>query len=143
AALRRLGFDGDDTNILVKAKDQAPQLLHAATSASSMWAANAATVSPSADTADGRVHITPANLISQFHRSLEPPATSAMLQTIFPESAGFTHHAPLPAATRFADEGAANHLRLTPDHGAPALEIFVYGYDPDQPTSESCRAGEH
>ena len=48
-------------------------------SASSMWTANAATVSPGADTADGRVHFTPANLVSQFHRTLESTATARLL----------------------------------------------------------------
>ena len=37
-------------------------LLAAALSASAMWAANAATVSPAPDTADGRCHLTVANL---------------------------------------------------------------------------------
>ena len=40
-------------------------------SASSMWAANAATVTASIDSKDHKVHITPANLISNAHRSFE------------------------------------------------------------------------
>ncbi len=133
AALRRLGFAGTDTDVLRGAAADAPVLLAACSSASAMWAANAATVSPGADTADGRVHFTPANLVSQFHRSLEPPTTAAVLRAIFPDEAHFAHHAPLPAAAAFADEGAANHTRLCVDHGSPGVELFVYGrvaYDP-------------
>ena len=52
-----------------------PAVLAACYSASSMWTANAATVSPSADTQDGRIHFTPANLTNKFHRSLEPEVT--------------------------------------------------------------------
>jgi len=89
------------------------------------WAANAATVSPSADTADGRVHFTPANLVSQAHRSLEVETTGRVLRTIFAEPNHFAHHAPVTAV--WGDEGAANHLRLAPRHGEPGVEAFVYG----------------
>lgn len=129
AALRSLGFDGNDDTVLSRAIREAPELLAACASTSSMWAANAATVSPSADTADGRVHISPANLVSQFHRSLEAAATTAILRQIFADPARFVVHDPLPSATGFADEGAANHMRLAPAHGRPGIEIFVYGRD--------------
>ena len=69
STLRQLGFSGSDTQILQKAAQQAPSLLANVSSASSMWVANAATVSPSADTADGKVHFTVANLNAKFHRS--------------------------------------------------------------------------
>ena len=128
--LRRLGFIGSDAEILLAAHQRAPDLLHAVTSASSMWAANAATISPSPDTADHRVHITPANLIAQFHRSLETQHTAKIIRAIFNAPAHFAHHDPLPASPRFGDEGAANHLRLAPDHHTPGLEIFVFGDDP-------------
>src|SRR5262245_61423098 len=96
--LRRLGFGGSDADILRKARDADPVLLSSVCSSSSMWAANAVTVSPSPDTEDGKVHFTPANLISQFHRSIEAPTTARVLKAIFPESAGcFVHHPPLPA----------------------------------------------
>lgn len=127
SALRRLGFAGDDARVLADAAREAPELLSAVASTSSMWAANAASVSPAADTADGRVHLTPANLISQFHRSLEPMATGRLLARIFPDSDRFAHHDPLPAALPFADEGAANQLRLCPAHGDRGLEVFVFG----------------
>jgi succinylarginine dihydrolase len=92
-----------------------------------MWTANAATVSPSADTRDGRVHFTPANLLSQFHRSLETAATAPILQRIFTDEAHFVHHPPLPAAWPLADEGAANHMRLSAAHGQSGVEVFTFG----------------
>ena len=96
----------------------------AAMSASAMWAANAATVSPGPDTGDGRCHLTVANLRSMPHRSHEWPATLAQLQIAF-EGSSFAVHAPVPPA--FGDEGAANHMRVAPRHGEPGIEIFVYG----------------
>lgn len=128
ATLRRLGFAGDDAAVLEQAARQAPQLLLACSSASAMWAANAATVSPSADTADGRIHFTPANLVSQFHRSLEPPFTARLLQTLFADPAHFVHHPWLPAHPLFGDEGAANHSRFCAEYGAPGVAMFVYGH---------------
>ena len=101
-----------------------PVLAANAMSASAMWAANAATVSPAPDTGDGKCHLTVANLRTMPHRSHEWPATLAQLQLAF-ESAEFSVHNPVPAA--FGDEGAANHMRLAPAHGEPGVEIFVYG----------------
>ena len=92
-----------------------------------MWVANAATVSPSADTADGRVHFTPANLVSHFHRSIEAPTTTRVLRAIFADKTHFAVHDPLPAAPQLGDEGAANHTRLAGADGAPGVEFFVYG----------------
>jgi succinylarginine dihydrolase len=92
-----------------------------------MWTANAATVSPWADTADARVHFTPANLTSTLHRSIEAPTTARVLRAVFPEGRHFAHHRPLPAGPALADEGAANHTRLCSDYGAPGVELFVYG----------------
>src|SRR3954468_21899022 len=115
--LRRLGFTGSDADILRKLHKEDPMLLAAVSSSSAMWTANAATVSPSADCADGRVHFTPANLLTQFHRSLEPETTSAILKAIFADAAHFAHHPPLPASNHFADEGAANHMRLSSASG--------------------------
>lgn len=125
--LRRLGFGGSDTELLARALREAPELFCAASSSSSMWAANAATVCPSADAADGRVHFTPANLSANLHRSLEPAATAAVLRLLFPESGPFVHHEPLPAGAALCDEGAANHLRLAPAHGRPGVQVFVFG----------------
>lgn len=127
AVLRRLGFAGSDAAIIERAWREEPRLLAAAYSASSMWAANAATVSPSADTADGRVHFTPANLLTQLHRSIEAPQTAAILKEVFRDESAFAHHDPLPASGWLADEGAANHARLCDAYDAPGIEIFVYG----------------
>jgi succinylarginine dihydrolase len=105
--------------------EQAEPILAAnAMSASAMWAANAATVSPGPDTADGKCHLTVANLRTMPHRSHEWPATLAQLQVAF-GSGAFAVHGPVPPA--FGDEGAANHMRLAPAHGEPGIEIFVYG----------------
>ncbi len=127
ATLRRLGFAGSDTQIIAAAYRQAPRVFAACCSASAMWTANAATVSPSADSADGRVHFTPANLVNKFHRSLEPETTSAILGAVFADPERFAHHPPLPANDAFGDEGAANHTRLCGAYGDPGVELFVYG----------------
>ena len=96
-----------------------------AMSASAMWAANAATVSPAPDTADGRCHLTVANLRTMAHRSHEWPGTLAQLRLAFANSQAFAVHGPVPPA--FGDEGAANHMRLAPRHGEAGVELFVYG----------------
>ena len=101
-----------------------PTLAANAMSASAMWAANATTVSPAPDTADGKCHLTVANLRTMPHRSHEWPATLAQLRVAFGSDA-FAVHGPVPPA--FGDEGAANHMRLTAAHGEPGIEIFVYG----------------
>ena len=88
---------------------------------------NAATVSPSPDTADGRVHFTPANLVSHFHRSLEAPTTTAILRAIFSDTQHFVVHDALPNAPQLGDEGAANHTRFAVDATSPGVEFFVYG----------------
>jgi succinylarginine dihydrolase len=95
-----------------------------ALSASPMWAANAATVSPAPDTADGRCHLSVANLVTMPHRSHEWSETLAQLHLAFADPA-FAVHGPVPAP--FGDEGAANHMRLAPGHDAPGVEVFVYG----------------
>jgi succinylarginine dihydrolase len=126
--LRAAGLEGDDADVLARAAREMPALLETVTSASSMWAANAATISPAADTADGAVHVTPANLASSPHRAIESPATSRALAKLLPESAGFVHHVALPPHLR--DEGAANHLRLRAP-GEAGVEAFVFGRDGD------------
>mgnify|MGYP006188642955 FL=1 len=125
--LRKLGFSGDDASVIHQAAAAAPGLLRACCSASSMWVANAATVSPSGDTEDTKVHITPANLPSQLHRSIEGAVTSVILKRVFSEERFFEHHDPLPPNLYCADEGAANHIRLCSNHGEPGLEVFVFG----------------
>ncbi|MDE2366337.1 MAG: N-succinylarginine dihydrolase [Betaproteobacteria bacterium] len=125
--LRKMGFSGGDAAVIRQAAAAAPGLLRACCSASSMWVANAATVSPGADTEDGKVHITSSNLPSQFHRSIEPPVTASVLRRVFSDERYFVHHDPLPPNSYCADEGAANHMRVCPDHGDTGLEIFVFG----------------
>ncbi len=135
-ALRALGFIGSDADIIRRAAIDAPQILAACSSAAAMWAANAATVSPSVDTPDGRVHFTPANLVSHFHRALEAPTTTRVLRAIFADAARFAVHDPLPAAPQVGDEGAANHVRLSAKADARGAEMFVYGraaYDTSAP----------
>ena len=125
--LQSSGFEGTREAIIAAAAREAPHLLKAAYSASSMWAANAATVSPSADTADGRLHLTPANLSTMLHRSIEHTQTQQMLSRIFNNPNLFRVHQALPQHRIFSDEGAANHVRLCAAHGAPGVELFVYG----------------
>ncbi|MCY4263576.1 MAG: N-succinylarginine dihydrolase [Gammaproteobacteria bacterium] len=127
--LRQLGFCGsNEEEVLSQAGQKAPHLLAAACSASSMWVANAATISPFADTADGNTHLTPANLCSMFHRSIEPCVTGRVLRAVFADSS-FRHHPPLPAGAHFADEGAANHTRFCSDYDSAGVSLFVYGDD--------------
>lgn len=126
-ALRQIGFSGTDAQVLEKAFRQAPQLLSAASSASAMWVANAATVSPSTDSDDGRVHFTVANLNNKYHRALEAPCTGALLRAIFRDTDHFCVHDALPQVSLFGDEGAANHNRFSRDYGEPGVQLFVYG----------------
>ena len=139
--LRALGFSGDDADAVAMAAYGAdPRLFASAMSASSMWTANAATVSPAPDTTDGRCHLTTANLSRMPHRSLEAAATEAQLRVAFAHPS-FAVHAAVPAA--FGDEGAANHMRLCPAHDAPGVEVFVYGEDGGTfPARQSRRASE-
>jgi succinylarginine dihydrolase len=116
AWLEKLGTDMESAE---------PHMRAAAMSASSMWAANAATVSPAADTADGKCHLTAANLVTMPHRSHEWPHTIRQLRIAFADGAHFSVHDAIPAP--FGDEGAANHMRLCDHHGAPGIEVFVYG----------------
>ncbi|WP_248806952.1 N-succinylarginine dihydrolase [Pseudomonas sp. MWU13-2100] len=127
AALRSLGFTGSDAQVIERAAKQAMPLLVASCSASSMWVANAGTVSPSADTADGRVHFTAANLNCKYHRSIEHPTTSRVLAAMFADSKHFAHHPALPAVAQFGDEGAANHTRFCREYGEAGVEFFVFG----------------
>jgi succinylarginine dihydrolase len=107
------------------AADAPDSILPAAYSASSMWAANAATVSPAPDTADGRCHLTVANLRTMPHRSHEWADTHSQLRLAFSDSEHFQVHRPVPPA--FGDEGAANHMRIASRHEDKAVEVFVYG----------------
>ena len=143
--LRRAGFTGTDKQVFEAAWTQAPRLMKNCLSASSMWAANAATVSPSADSADGRLHLTPANLSTMVHRSIEHPQTQRALETAFPFAAV---HSALAEQSVFADEGAANHVRLCDERGGQGVELFVYGRDgyaasrPGYPARQTLQASQ-
>lgn len=125
--LRSLGFSGDDQSLLEAAYKENPALLRAAFSSSAMWMANSATVAPSCDSQDKKVHFTPANLLYYPHRSIETAATARDLMHLFPAETGFVHHAPLLRSDGFSDEGAANHTILTSRHGFKGIHLFVFG----------------
>ncbi len=127
ATLRALGFTGSDAEVVTRASKEAPAVFFSTLSASSMWSANAATVSPGANTDDGRVHFTPANLNNKFHRSIEHPQTSRTLRAVFADERHFAHHDALPGCPQFGDEGAANHTRFCRAYGERGVEMFVYG----------------
>jgi len=138
------GFAGREESEISAAAKHAPAILKAAYSASAMWAANAAT---------GRLHFTPANLSTMLHRSIEHPDTTSTLHMIFEDDSKFAVHPALPMHSDFSDEGAANHVRLCAEHGAPGVELFVYGRDGQDAKTEfparqtllasQCIAGSH
>jgi len=144
--LRQAGFSGSDQDVYVRGWKSAPVLMKNALSASAMWAANAATVSPSADCADGKLHLTPANLSTMLHRSVEHGQTMRALQKAFPFA---IIHPALPTQSAFSDEGAANHVRLCASRENQGVELFVYGRTafeaprpgfPARQTREACEA---
>jgi succinylarginine dihydrolase len=125
--LKKLGFTGKDSEILQKVRAKAPELLIEIVSSSSMWAANAASVTPSVDAKDKKVHFTPANLSSKFHRSIEAEMTGRILKILFANPLYFVHHSPLPYGRHFADEGSANHTRFFSKQSSFGVHLFVYG----------------
>ena len=141
--LRALGFAGTDRQIIEKCAKAAPEILANCYAASSMWTANAGTVAPSPDTEDGKVHMTPANLATNFHRAIEGATTARVLKHIFASDKHFVHHPLLPGGVHFGDEGAANHGRLAKNHGDRGVHLFVYGIDGDKfPARQKLRASE-
>ncbi|MFZ0564905.1 MAG: N-succinylarginine dihydrolase, partial [Chlamydiales bacterium] len=122
--LRAFGFRGSDKEIIEKAGREAPPILRAVTATASMWAANIATASASIDTFDNKLHITVANQLNRFHRSIESEETLRLFQLIFP---GFTIHPPLPKGGDLGDEGTANQTRFCRSHGEKGVYLFVYG----------------
>lgn len=126
SALRRLGFSGSDGEVIAAAARRAPELLRLCSSASAMWTANAATVVPSTDTRDGRLHVVVANLSQMFHRSLEASTTERVLRAIFADERHFEVHTALPSGGGvFSDEGAANHTRLATEQAC--VHLFGWG----------------
>ncbi|MBI1393002.1 MAG: N-succinylarginine dihydrolase [Alphaproteobacteria bacterium] len=138
--LRAFGFQGTDRQVIDAAARVAPDLLANCYSASSMWTANAATVAPSIDAEDGKVHFTAANLAGNFHRSIEAAETARILRHVFPDASRFAHHPPLPGGVHFGDEGAANHGRLAPSHSESGVHLFVYGEDGEKFPARQKRA---
>jgi succinylarginine dihydrolase len=147
-ALRALGFGGSDRAVLAAAASADPLLLRQMSSSAQMWAANACTISPSADCADGRLHATPANLHTMAHRAIEAGQTTRTLRRLLGSPAHFQVHDPLPHHALTADEGAANHMRLCASFGAPGVEVFVWGRDghapqqPGFPARQTLQTGE-
>ena len=126
--LTRMGYYSDITdNSLTKAYHQFPQLLASVYSSSFMWTANAATITPSSDSADTRLHITPANMSSNYHRSIEADFTKNLLSLIFHNTKYFCVHNYLSPHASLGDEGAANHMLVCSNHGFPGMNIFVTG----------------
>src|SRR5210317_39038 len=123
--LRAIGFGGTDEEVINQVAKKNPALLKNVYSASSMWSANAATFSPSIDSNDQKIHITPANLNSMFHRSIEHEFTKTQLELMFGGVAQV--HNPIKNISGYGDEGAANHLRVSAQHLKPGFQIFVYG----------------
>lgn len=125
--LHQLGFGGTPAQQVHRAKQTDPNLLSACYSASSMWAANMATITPSIDSKDNRVHFTAANLVGNLHRHQETDFSHYLLTVAFSNKQRFAHHTPLPKTLITSDEGAANHNRLSASHNDPGLHLFVYG----------------
>lgn len=151
-SLRAIGFSGSDRLIPEKAYRVLPFYLFNYSSASPMWAANAATFTPSMDSGDGKVHITPANMNRTAHRSFEAETIAKILRKIFPSNAFFMHHPPLPHNRYFGDEGSANHLHFCKEYEGRGVHLFVYGESmlgeaarkptqfPPRQTREACEA---
>ena len=133
--LRSLGFTGSDRDVWARAWEGEPNVARAALASSAMWAANAATISPSADCSDGKLHASVANLQTMLHRLIEGEQTERTLRCLLPDEARFAVHAALPAHDALSDEGAANHMRMTASLGAAGVEIFVYGRRASEPRS--------
>lgn len=139
--LLRTQFEGMDEEVIRQAALQNPALLEKASSSSVMWAANAATITPASDASDGRTHITTANLYTNLHRRIEAEDSAKVQAAIF-SGGDFALHPPLDARLGLLDEGAANHMRFAPVHGAPGLNVFVYGVDGRQSFAASRMVAE-
>ncbi len=123
--------EGTNTSPLIESS-----FLSSVLSSATMWTANAATVTPSCDSKDGKVHITPANLASHLHRHLDVPGTNLLLKSLFPNRKLFTLHEPLVSSLELHDEGAANHIRFSKGYCNEGVHLFVYGRSGAMPTSK-------
>lgn len=138
--LKKFGFEGNDKELLNQTAEKAPELLAAVYSSSAMWTANCATVTPSADSEDNRAHLTPANLVTNFHRSIEGDNSYNFLKKVFHDSSKFSVHPPLPKSEEFSDEGAANHIRFSKTHYSQGIELFAFGKGKGYPLSSRFKA---
>ncbi len=129
--LKSNGFSGNNEEVISAALKASPLLLNQSYSASAMWAANAATFSPSIDSLDSIAHITPANLHSMMHRRIESNFTFEQLKIIFNKSY-FKIHNPIESSDILTDEGAANHLRIANSHLEKGYQLFIYGKNSSQ-----------
>jgi succinylarginine dihydrolase len=73
------------------------------------------------------MHLTPANLASNLHRSIEASTTTRILRAIFADEKRFVVHEPLADGSKHGDESAANHTRFCPSYGALGFHFFVHG----------------
>lgn len=146
--LRKMGFAGSDRQVFEAACKYSPHLIANISAASSMWAANAATISPRADCLDNRLHATPANLHTMAHRAIEAKSTKAALKILFENESRFKVHDELPHHSVTSDEGAANQNRMCAEYGEMGLEIFIYGrdafgaFDSKFPARQTLQTGE-
>jgi succinylarginine dihydrolase len=122
-------FSGEEADLIAKAAKEKPQFLEALSSSSSMWVANAATVGAAPDTTDHYLHMVVANLHTNLHRRIEALTTYLTLRQIFAQVPRCVVDLPLDGTKGFRDEGAANHMRLAPQHDAAGLNVFAYGSD--------------
>jgi succinylarginine dihydrolase len=125
--LERLGFRGTIGEILQKTANYSPALVASVFSSSFMWTANAATITPSCDSKDGKLHITPANMSSHYHRAIESEFTYKLLERIFHNKQKFSVHNYFFHQDILGDEGAANHMLACLNHGLQGMHFFVYG----------------
>jgi succinylarginine dihydrolase len=132
---RKMGLDLLDIATYQDLTPLKMELVRACWSASSMWAANAATISPQLHSSDAKLHITPANLASGLHRSQEANERYQLLKNIFASVQNVMVHDALPACTNMTDEGAANHMHLASSQSDVGVEIFVYGKADNAPSS--------
>ncbi len=135
--LSAFGFSGTADEQLSAARQAAPRALSAIYSSAFMWAANSATVSPVSDTSDKRLHITPANLISSWHRAGEASERTIDFEKLFNGLSNVVVHPALPSIVPLRDEGAANHMRLCDSSGLHGFNLFVYGEDELEPEPAS------
>ncbi len=118
------GYEQGDMTSRLKALGYAhPYYLSALFSGASAWVANSCHITPSCDALDGICHITPANLVSCFHRHLDVDGYRDFLHQLFLNDELFQIYDPLPVV--YTDEGMANTIRLS---GGNELGLYLHVY---------------